>query len=167
MAWRRPGKRRIYELRIDIGLTNLPLVPQLCVDALRQHWCNGLSPVRSQAITWTSSDLLSIGHLGTNFNGIQIKIQNFSFAKMHLKCLLRNGVHFVQGQIYTLRSPEDLNSFCCCSIPCRNPSPWKTSRQWFIYRFSSMAAVLSTMHDKFFSDTPDIITVHGKWGWCH
>ena len=46
---------------------------------------NGLSPVRRQAITWTNADLLSIRPLGTNFSVIRIKIQNFSFTKMHLK----------------------------------------------------------------------------------
>ena len=46
---------------------------------------NGLLPVWHQAITWTKADLFSIGHLGTNFSGIRIKIQNFSFMKMHLK----------------------------------------------------------------------------------
>ena len=46
---------------------------------------NGLSPIRRQAITWTNAHLLPIGPLGTNFNEIQIKIQNFSFKKVHLK----------------------------------------------------------------------------------
>ena len=34
---------------------------------------NGLSPVRRQAITWTNTDLLSVGPLGTNFSIIRIK----------------------------------------------------------------------------------------------
>ena len=46
---------------------------------------NGLLPVWCQAITWTTADLLSRRHLGTNFNEIRIKIQNFSLIKMHLK----------------------------------------------------------------------------------
>ena len=58
---------------------------------------NGLSPIRHQAIIWTSAELLLIKPLGTNFNEILIKIQNFSFAKMDLKDRLRNGGHFVQG----------------------------------------------------------------------
>ena len=33
---------------------------------------NGLSPIRRQAIIWTSSGLLSIGHFGTNFSEILI-----------------------------------------------------------------------------------------------
>ena len=46
---------------------------------------NGLSPIRRQAIIQTKAGLLLIGPLGTNVNGILIKIQNFLFTKMHLK----------------------------------------------------------------------------------
>ena len=46
---------------------------------------NGLSPVRRQAITWTNTDLLFVGHIGTNISEIWIKKQIFSFNKMHLK----------------------------------------------------------------------------------
>ena len=45
---------------------------------------NGLSPVRRLAITWTNAHLLSIGPFGTKFSEIWIKIQNFSFKKLHL-----------------------------------------------------------------------------------
>ena len=41
----------------------------------------------SQVITQTNADLLSIGPLGTNFSEIWIKIQDFSFKKMHLNIL--------------------------------------------------------------------------------
>ena len=41
---------------------------------------NGLLPICSQAITWTNTDLLSVGSSGTNFSvWLVIKIQNFSF----------------------------------------------------------------------------------------
>ena len=46
---------------------------------------NGLSPVRHQAITRTNAGIFSIGLLGANINENRIKIQNFSFMKMHLK----------------------------------------------------------------------------------
>ena len=46
---------------------------------------NGLSPGRRQAIIWTNTGILLIGPLGTNFNEILIKIQTFSFTKIHLK----------------------------------------------------------------------------------
>ena len=46
---------------------------------------NGLSPVRRQAIIWTSAGILLIGTLETNFSEILIAIEIFSFKKMHLK----------------------------------------------------------------------------------
>ena len=46
---------------------------------------NGLSPGRRQAIIWTNAGLLLIRHLGTNFSEILIRIQIFSFKKMHMK----------------------------------------------------------------------------------
>ena len=46
---------------------------------------NGLSSGQHQAIIWTNAGILLIGTLGTNFSEILIKLQNFSFMKMHLK----------------------------------------------------------------------------------
>ena len=46
---------------------------------------NFLSPIRRQAITWTNTGLFLIGPIERNFSEIRIKIQNFSFMKMHLK----------------------------------------------------------------------------------
>ena len=60
---------------------------------------NGMSPVRHQAITWTNANLLSIGPLGTNFCEIRIKMQNFHLRKCIWRCCLRNGGHFVQGEM--------------------------------------------------------------------
>ena len=46
---------------------------------------NGLSPGWRQSITWTNVGILLIGPLGTNFSEILIKIQTFSFKKIHFK----------------------------------------------------------------------------------
>ena len=46
---------------------------------------NGMSPDRRQAITWTNAGISLIGHSGTNFSEILIKIHTFSLKKMHLK----------------------------------------------------------------------------------
>ena len=46
---------------------------------------NGLSPIRRQAIIWSNAGLLSIGPLGTNFSEILIKMNNYSFKKMHFQ----------------------------------------------------------------------------------
>ena len=47
----------------------------------------GLSPFRRQAIIWTNAVLLSTWSLGTNLSQIVLKIQTFSFKKMHGKLL--------------------------------------------------------------------------------
>ena len=74
-------------------LTHLPLVPHICVNELGQHWFI----VRRQAITWTNTELLSIGPLGRNFSEIKIKMQNFSFIKMHFN--MSSEKYFVQGEM--------------------------------------------------------------------
>ena len=48
---------------------------------------NGLSPERCQDIIWTSTGILFIERLKTNFSEILIEIHAFSFTKMHLKML--------------------------------------------------------------------------------
>ena len=74
---------------------------------------NGLAPVWRQDITWTNADLLSIKPLGTYLSEIWIKIQSFSLMKMYLKCHLRNGSHFVLGEMsqYSLFCLQ----YCSCS----------------------------------------------------
>ena len=59
---------------------------------------NGLVPVRHQAITGTNAGLLSIGPVGTNFSEILIKIENFSFMKMHLKMSSAKWQPFCPGE---------------------------------------------------------------------
>ena len=44
-----------------------------------------MAPGRRQAIILTNAGILLIGPLGTNFSGISIEIQTFSFKKMCLK----------------------------------------------------------------------------------
>ena len=46
---------------------------------------NSLSPIRREAIILTNAGSLSTGTLKTNVSEILIKVQNFSFTKMHLK----------------------------------------------------------------------------------
>ena len=45
---------------------------------------NGLSPNRLQAIIWTNAGSLSIGHLGTNFTEIFIKIKKYNNKFEHI-----------------------------------------------------------------------------------
>ena len=67
-------------------LTHWGRVTHICVSKFTIiDLVNGLSPGRHQTIIQTNVGLLAIGPLGTNFSEILIKIQHFSFTKMHLK----------------------------------------------------------------------------------
>ena len=102
---------------------------------------NGLSPVRRQTITWTNTDLLSIGPLGINFSEIQIKIYDFSFTKMHLKMLSEKWRPFCpRGDeiIYRIRSHEICTSLLnFVLILLYHFWWWMTGCTWFIYPFCS------------------------------
>ena len=52
---------------------------------------NGLSPGHCRAIIWTNVGILLIGPLGTSFREILIRLQKFSFKKIH--------VHFVSASM--------------------------------------------------------------------
>ena len=76
----------VTKLVFPIAIPHLPLVPHICVSDQGQHWfSNGLSPIRCQAITWNSAELLSSIPLGTKFSEIWIRILKFSFRKLRLK----------------------------------------------------------------------------------
>ena len=59
---------------------------------------NGLSPVRRLAVTWTNTDMFSIGLWKTNFSEIWIKMLNLSFMKMILKILSAKWRPFCPGE---------------------------------------------------------------------
>ena len=68
------------------NLTHWGRVTHICVSKLTTIVSdNGLSPKWRQAIIWTSAGTLLIGPLGINFSEISIKIDIFSFKKMHFK----------------------------------------------------------------------------------
>ena len=82
------GGLRVMEKNTEssVFLTHWGRVTHICVGNLTIIGTdNGLSPRRRQAIIWTNAGILSIGHLGTNFNEKLIEIQIFSFKKMRLK----------------------------------------------------------------------------------
>ena len=76
-------------------------VTHICVSNLNIVSDNGLSPGRCQAIIWPNTGILLFGPLWAKFIEIRIKIQHFSFMKMHLKCCLGNGVHGEIGHLQT------------------------------------------------------------------
>ena len=60
--------------------------------------CNGLSPIRRQAITWTNTGTFSIGLPGTSFSEIWIGILScFIQENVFENVVCHNGGHFVQG----------------------------------------------------------------------
>ena len=73
---------------------------------------NGLSPSQRQAIIWTNAGILLIGHLGTYFSEILIRIHTFSFKKMHLKMLSAKWRPFCLGLNVLNSSSRD-----CYAIP--------------------------------------------------
>ena len=65
---------------------------------------NGLSPGPRQAIIGTNVGKLLIGPLGTNFSEILIKIDTFSFKKMHLNMSSAKWQPFCLGHnVLTMR----------------------------------------------------------------
>ena len=113
MAWRQPGDKPLPEPMMVSLLTHICVTrPQWVkfsddTNTLNKlaltHWSrvshicvgkqtiigsdNGLAPGGHKAITRTSALMLLIGSLRTNFSEILIRIQTFSFKKMHLKML--------------------------------------------------------------------------------
>ena len=79
---------KIMTIHANVSNTTRPWgrVTHICVGKLTIIGSdNGFSPGRHQAIIWTIAGILLIRPLGTKFNEILIRIQTFSFKKMHLK----------------------------------------------------------------------------------
>ena len=90
MYWTSKMPARYILSSVFLGLTHPhTLVPDIYAIEPGHH--------RRQAIIWTNAGIMFIWPLWTNFREILIKIQNFPFTKMHSKCRMRNGGHFVQG----------------------------------------------------------------------
>ena len=107
------------------GPSGLSQLPQ-CRIYVSVNWAsigsgNGLLPVQCLAITWTNTDLLLIGPLWTNFREIKIKIQIFSFMKMHMKTSAK-------WQLFCLGWDELMHNF---SFGILNASDQISSAQWY------------------------------------
>ena len=89
-----------HRSRNMVNFNSLSRMTHICVSKLTIIGSdNGLSPGRRQAIIWTNAGILLIRTLRTNFSDILSEIHGFSFTKMHLKCRLRIGVHFVSASM--------------------------------------------------------------------
>ena len=139
------------------GLTHWGRVTHICVGKLIILGSdNGLSPGRRQAIIWTNAGILLIGPLGTNFSEILIRIQTFSFKKMHLKmssakwrlfCLGLNEL--MQKRCNCTALPMELRLFCIkpamishlisCHLISTNLMPMKVITGKCIYTFEVKA----------------------------
>ena len=101
---------------------------------------NGLLPVQCQAIIWTNAGLLWIGPLGTIVSEFLMKIQNFSFMKMHPKISSAKWWPYCLGR-------EELMSY----LPALNPQGQKIklSRKWTltVYCMSHLMWWLAFMFD--------------------
>ena len=81
---------------------------------------NGLSPGRRQAIIWSNARILLIQTSGTNFSEIFIKIDAFSFKKMHFNSLgpgdaiwqQRSGSPLAQVMAWCLTAPTHYLNQC-------------------------------------------------------
>ena len=103
----------------SILLTHWGRVTHICVGILTSIGSdNGLSPGRRQAIIWTNAGILLIEPLGTNFSEILIRIQAFSFKKMHLKMSSAKWRPFCLG--LNVLTPWDLNKNDISQTPFLN-----------------------------------------------
>ena len=81
---------------------------------------NGLTPCQRQAIIWTKAGILLIEPSGTNFSEILIKIQIFSFNKMHLEvssakwwpfCVSLNVLNMILAKRMPLANVRKISDF--------------------------------------------------------
>ena len=79
---------------------------------------NGLSPFRRQTIIYTNAGLLLIRPLGTKFNEILIKIQNFLFTKMLVKISSAKWRPFCPGEDVVNIVPLNKHVYVVEIFPC-------------------------------------------------
>ena len=87
-------------------VNSLNLVPHIYVResvSIGSH--NGLSAGRPQANIRTNAGMMLIGHIGTNFNEMLIKIHTFSFKKIHLKMSGKWWPFFLGLNVFTQHNP--------------------------------------------------------------
>ena len=127
---------------------------------------NGLSPDQHQAIIWTNVGILFIWPLGTNFSEILIKIDTFSFRKIHSKMsakwlpfchglhVLTVNKHFNQdGKILQLSKCKvysmAIYEYICyvTGSPSDNLNQWKQikPRQFLMFLISVMTICMESI----------------------
>ena len=87
---------KIYE---SIVISHQCRIYESVINRVRIGSDDGLSPIWHQAIILSRVGLLSNGHVRTKFSEIVIKIENYSFTKMHLNILSVKWRPFCPGEM--------------------------------------------------------------------
>ena len=107
---------------------------------------NGLWPRQPQAIIWTNAGILLIGPLRTNFSEILIRLQSFSFKKMHLKMSSAKWSPFCLGLKHkSCKIRHLLNSApskVICQIVISVNALWPSYAIWWYRCGSTLAQVM-------------------------
>ena len=87
-------------------------------------WCPFV-PVRRQAIIWTNTGILLIGHWGTNFSEVLIGIHTLSVKKIHLEMSSGKWRPFCLGLnvLMNLGDYKKVAYLCCRRLPFLWNSP--------------------------------------------
>ena len=149
------GVSYVYHMQfcdVTMQLTHWGQVMHICVSELTIISSdNGLSPGWRQAIIWTNAGILLIGPFEIKFSEILIKINWFSFKKMHLNisakwqlfCLYLNVLIFSKIlkilmfccfiQLYDVNLiAMNLRKFLLCRTTwCLLPS-WSINLEWWV-----------------------------------
>ena len=117
---------QVYVITTLALVTHWGRVTHICVSKLTIIGSdNGLLPGQHQAIIWRDAGILLTEPLRTSCIEIVIEIYTFSFKKMHWKCCLEKGGHFISASMcYQLFRwwcwyiQEELGQYYgCCSDP--------------------------------------------------
>ena len=118
------------------------IVPFSNIDVGHRWFWQWLITWWHQAITWTRNDLLSFGHLGTNFIEILSKLPNFSSKRMHLKTLSSEWRPFDLGfnQLNLQEPVMYVYKTQICSANCCSPSVacWCNGKSKAISRYNAL-----------------------------
>ena len=130
---------------------------------------NGLAPSWCQAIIWTNAGILSIGSLGTSFSEILIKMQNFSFTKMHLKILSEKWRPFCPGGDELITPLFLYTHSWCVLIRHISMASWRSKNKKFCVIFicnSSMYMMYKYFFRENVSEDCHLQTIHFVQTWA-
>ena len=115
---------------------------------------------------------MSIGHLGTHFSEILIKLQNFSFTEINLKISSTKRCPFVQGR-WVNGAEASLQIYCFCIIQECFETSFITNVYWawiyitivMFYCFLSFASIQTDESSYLCIYTTRIDIIHSPWNY--